>query len=118
MSEINELRMYLIVRGDIEMPLGKAMGQAGHAFSTVLINTDKDLVRKYYDDNQTKIVLKCKNLLSLERAHEECLNLNLPCFLVTDAGRTIFPEPTKTCMAIGPCYKTDLPKFIQKMQLL
>ena len=117
----NELRMYLVVRGDITMSIGKAMGQAGHAFATALWQADHnspDCVKRYYADDQPKIVVKCKNLNALLRAHHECLDKGLNCFLVTDAARTVFSEPTQTCFAVGPCYRTSLPAFILKMQLL
>ena len=127
MTDETELRMYLVVRGDIEMPLGKALGQAGHGFCTALIQLmvpdgpfipDQELVARYYKDNQPKIVVKCKNLAALLRAEQECKDANINYFLVTDAGRTHFPEPTVTCMAIGPCHRSQLPKFIERMQLL
>ena len=120
MSDVRELRMYLIVRGDIEIPAGKLAGQAGHGFATAMmlhLNKYPDEVNTYYIQNQTKIVLRCKNLDALLRAKNEVLNAELTHFLVTDAAHTVFAEPTITCMAIGPCYREDLPKFISKMQL-
>jgi len=118
-TELRELRMYLVVRGDLDMPVGKAMAQAGHAFCTALMNAMKDhpeVVAEYYKHNQPKIVVKCKNSEALRRAENECAHLVH--YLVTDAGRTFFAEPTMTCMAIGPCYREDLPNFVQRMQLL
>jgi len=120
-----KLHMYLIVRGDLEdvtgglIPTGKLMGQAGHGFCTALIQVIErnGLVARYYADNQPKIVLKVKNLHALLRAETECKEAGLNHFLVTDAGHTIFKEPTQTCLAIGPCYKSELPKFISRMQL-
>ena len=117
----SELRMYLVVRDDLNLPLGKAMGQAGHAFATALINLYKkcpEKVNQYYQCNQPKIIVKCKNETALLRTEQECINLKLNYFLVIDAAKTIFTEPTKTCIAIGPCTRKELPKYIQKMQLL
>jgi PTH2 family peptidyl-tRNA hydrolase len=117
-----ELRMYLVVRGDliedVNLVFGKFLGQAGHAFGTAMRQADSEIIERYYADNQPKIVIKCKNLAALTRAETECKEFGLNCFVVTDAARTIFSEPTQTCMAIGPCYREDLPKFVQKMQLL
>lgn len=116
-----ELRMVLIVRQDLLMGIGKAMGQAGHAFTMTLLLAQEripEVVEDYLTDAQPKIVVGCKNLAALLRAQDECRDAGLVCVLVRDAGRTVFPEPTDTCMGIGPCRRIDLPKFVQRMRLL
>lgn len=37
--------------------------------------------------------------------------------VVKDAAHTVFPEPTWTVGAVGPCYRTDLPKKVLRLQL-
>jgi PTH2 family peptidyl-tRNA hydrolase len=121
MDNKRELRMYLVWRNDLAIPFGKALGQSGHAFVSAVIiadRHDRDLVDLYLLHSQPKIVVKCKNLDALLRAKTECDAIEMNCYLVTDAGRTVFPEPTVTCLAIGPCYRDELPKFIRRMQLL
>jgi peptidyl-tRNA hydrolase len=128
--EVQGLRMYLIVRGDLDevsngaLNAGKLMGQAGHAFSGALFQirdavlpNGKSVANQYFQDNSTKIVVKCKNLAALDRAEIECRALGLNICSVTDAAHTVFASPTKTCVAVGPCYRNQLPKFVQKMQL-
>ena len=121
MAEEWELRLYCLVRTDIEIPVGKLTAQTGHAYCTVIFNAirdgDRDQVQKYFDNDQPKITLRAKNLASIERAARECKEAGINHFVVTDAGRTVFNEPTVTCMGIGPVQKGELPKFVQRMQL-
>ena len=37
--------------------------------------------------------------------------------LIEDYGFTCFNEPTKTCLALGPCYPEDLIELTKKLQL-
>jgi len=121
MSE-DELRLYLVVRGDIEMPLGKALAQAGHAFVGVIEEASSmaypELPAYLADSAQGKIAIKAKNLDALLRATSECQAVGLPVYVVRDAGRTVFAEPTITCAAIGPVRRGALPPFVRRFQLM
>lgn len=134
MSDDTELRMYCLMRGDLEAPDGKLMVQSGHAFVNALeaARTGKwvqpnvsassrqlmgnAIVREYLEFSQPKIVLKAKNEAALRRAADECQQAGIAHYLVTDEGRTVFLEPTVTCLGIGPVLKSNLSKFIQRMQ--
>jgi peptidyl-tRNA hydrolase len=124
-----ELRLYCLVRGDIDWTeiLGKLCSQVGHGFLGAFINcADNELKDRYLgvntegliDSGHAKITLQAKNLHALMRAQAECKSLGLSTALICDAGRTVFPEPTITCLGIGPVEYDHLPKFVQKMRLL
>lgn len=118
---MKELKIWLAIRSDIDIPIGKAMAQAGHGFTWALRksqDSDPDITEEYLSTNQPKIVVKAKNEASLLRMEKECQELGLPVALVKDSGRTVFPEPTFTVCAVGPCYEDELPKYVQRMQLL
>jgi peptidyl-tRNA hydrolase, PTH2 family len=116
------LRMYVIVRTDIDIPTGKLGGQAGHAFLNAFFKCEAmfpDRAEVYKnDDLQSKIILNGKNLNNIMTIHHSCLELNIPSVIVRDAGLTVFKEPTITCIGIGPIEKTDTPKMISKLRLL
>ena len=116
-----ELKMFCVVRCDIVMPVPKLLVQAGHAYvssAMVLFERQPELFQQWFDNAQPKIALRCKNLHALLRAEEECNEKYIPNYLVMDAGRTVFNEPTITCLGIGPCYRSELPKFVGNFQLL
>lgn len=132
-EEKEELKMWLVVRGDIVIPKGKLAAQAGHGFCTAMRAalesdawgkaTDESgyhvgVVDRYFEQNQPKITVVAKNLAALERAYKECMDEMLPCSFIVDEGRTVFPEPTATVVGIGPCLRSELPKFVQRFQLM
>ena len=118
---MSEYKLYTVVRTDIEIPVGKLLPQVGHAFLQVFLKCQKnnpELAEKYENEpSYPKIALKAKNLHALLRAQKECDDLNIPTFLVTDEGRTVFTEPTVTCLGIGPVIPDNLPVYVKKLQL-
>lgn len=113
-----ELRLYCLLRGDLEMPEGKAHAQTGHAWVSTLYAAPREQVDAYMAASQPKIVLRAKNQAMIERAAAECRSLGLPHYVVCDAGRTFFAQPTITCLGIGPVTFLQLPKYIQRQRLL
>ena len=125
-----ELKMWIVVRTDIEMPIGKAMAQAGHAIQVTTMNAmlhdepnhpfykGENRLIQYLKQDMPKISVKAKNLAALDRAYNEAKESGIPCSYIVDHGRTVFAEPTPTVVGIGPCYYDELPKYIQRLQLL
>lgn len=117
-----DLRIYVLIRTDIEMPSGKLAVQAMHAVLGLYqkcLEQLPDLTKAYRNTAlQFKICLEAKNLHVIERAGHECEEASIPTFLVKDAGLTVFSEPTITALAVGPVLKQNLPRYIQRLQLL
>lgn len=123
--EDTELRLYCVMRSDLAavagkpIPLGKLISQGGHAFDGCIEVCPELLYLEYVNDGaRPKITIEAKNEHALRRAFAECQQAGLSCYLVTDAGRTVFPEPTMTCLGIGPVRRIDLPKYVRNFQLL
>lgn len=104
-------RLYIIVREDLGMPIGKAMGQSAHASEGTLFKC-QTMFPEVYDGymntgNRKKIVLRIKSLEKLLNIQGKAVQAGLVHHLVTDAGHTIFAEPTITCLGIGPIDSSD-----------
>jgi peptidyl-tRNA hydrolase len=116
-----ELRLYCVMRGDLNAPVGKLLAQAGHAFTGVLWNTTTfewaPKIYEYMNGARAKIVLKVANKDELLRAYHECQEHDISCYLVIDEGRTTFPEPTVTCLGIGIVTRAELPTFVRRLRL-
>lgn len=120
---MSDLRIYIIVRADLDMPIGKAMGQAthaaegalSHAFAICPLNDPR--INNYEGSaDRTKIVLRVKSLAQLQAVQQNAAAAGLPHYLVTDHAKTVFPEPTITCLGIGPCTAEEVP-FLKRLQL-
>lgn len=115
-----ELRMYIVIRTDLGMPVGKLAVQVGHAVASTILKAASsipDRVRTYMEVDQAKISVRVDSEAALQRAFAECEAAGLPCEMIQDAGRTVFPEPTLTVMAVGPCLRAELPNFVRRLRL-
>jgi Uncharacterized conserved protein len=116
-----ETKVWLVVRKDLAIPGPKLAVQSGHAFFRLALlasRTDPRGVEEYVARSEPKIVVGVDGLAGLRRCLEECQAAGLPCVLVEDEGRTVFPEPTVTVMAVGPCRREQLPKYVARLQML
>jgi peptidyl-tRNA hydrolase len=67
----------------------------------------------------TKIVVSCKDEEELDKLYQQAKDKNLPCTMIIDAGLTEFKGiPTKTCIAIGPAYSTEIDEITKDLELL
>lgn len=115
-----ELRMWLLVRLDLRMPLGKFAAQAGHGYTTGLwLSSQRDpvLVETYMRHSQAKIAVGVRHEQELLACIAECEEAGLIAVAIKDAGRTVFERPTVTVGAVGPCYRKDLPKRVRRLRL-
>ena len=105
----------IVVRADLGMRKGKIGAQAGHAceWGTIAdFTSGKPLTRcqqQYYDVRFRKVCLKVNSEAELVAIYDKAVAAGLPVKMVTDSGLTEFHGvPTKTCLAIGPCYDDDV----------
>ncbi|MEK6936938.1 MAG: peptidyl-tRNA hydrolase Pth2 [Nanoarchaeota archaeon] len=116
-----EYKLVILMRKDLNMKPGKAMVQAMHAAVEVSLKTlkdNKDKVKLWREDGMKKVVLKVETEKELLRYNQEAKDSGLTTSLITDAGRTFFKEPTKTCLAIGPDKEEKIDKITGKLKLI
>lgn len=117
----NELRLYAVVRANLEIPTGKLVTQTGHAYLGVLLQCleeNPELADEYIQTaHQTMVCVNAKNLKALERVARECEAAGIMVHVVEDAGLTVFPKPTVTALGLGPVLRNQLPPYVQRLQL-
>lgn len=115
-------RMWLFVRCDIVIPLEKLIAQAGHVAFTSGLIAERSGRSAVIDDwmarGQAKISKRAKSEGELRKVFESCRAAGLPTAIVTDAARTYFTEKTVTMAAVGPCMRDQLPRAVDKLQVL
>jgi PTH2 family peptidyl-tRNA hydrolase len=133
MSEVKQL---IVVRNDLRSKLrhGKLAAQVAHASLAALIH-DHDIDENCFGDGNlmmldldtameewltgsfTKAVLKCDDEAHILRLRNICEGADLRHYLIRDSGRTVFKEPTYTCLGIGPFYSDQLDKLFGDLKL-
>lgn len=111
--------MYILVNKDLKgkMTAQKLAGQVAHAAATYIYrhaHSDWMDIELYFTNNQTKIILECPESKLLEYEKDRSM---IP---IRDAGHTELEPGTLTCVCAGifDKDKDEVPKALQKMQLL
>jgi len=114
--------MYAIFRADIFKDIPdqtrymKIASQTGHAFKLLTRNlrNNPELDDAYFADGMgTNIILKARNINSIERALNEATSAGLPTSLIIDEHH-IIPDtafdgsPIITALGIGPCKRSEI----------
>lgn len=112
-----ELAQYIIVNAGLGMNKGKIAAQASHSAVTVLDKIDEEIIEEWKGQGMKKIVLKVKDEKELLELFEKTKR-ELPCALITDAGKTQIAPGSKTCFACGPVEENKAQKYFSKLKLL
>jgi len=123
----NHLYCYAIIRGDLNMPKGKAGAQAGHAYTDTIRaaqNLRAEIVEMYFnkDLGGSKILLKARNENQLIRAYLDIKKLGIPCAIIIDKNHILPPhfdgKPIITALGIGPCKRSEINNITKKFNCL
>ena len=126
LTEDSILRMYAILRGDLDMTPGKSASQAGHAFKLLtrkIMLDDTQVAEAYFADGMgTNVCLIAKNEIALARAYEQAIASGLCCELIIDEHHIMPPhftgEPIVTALGIGPCCRSDVHHITKQFNCL
>lgn len=136
-------KMVIVVRKDLKCPKGKYCSQASHAAVGAVIqaifgerlNEDKFVERLHdFEINATPVVNKATkdwlageftkitvavdSLEALEEIEKKARDTGLNVCKITDNGHTCFNGvPTVTCLAIGPCYSSEVDPITKDLKL-
>ena len=111
------MKMVILVRSDLHMPKGKLSTQVAHASVEAVLKSPETTVQEWRKQGMKKVVLKVKDEKELLDFQKRAMALKLVTSLITDAGKTFFKEPTKTCLAIGPDKEDKIDKITGKLKM-
>ena len=121
---MSDLKQVIVMRKDLNMRKGKMVAQGAHAsllvsLEMLRLKTNRDLFFEWVENGMTKICLSVDSEKELMDLYKRVCALSIPCECVLDAGRTEFNGvPTRTCLAIGPWYSTEIDRFTGELKLL
>src|SRR3989338_421502 len=112
------MKQVILIRHDLKMKLGKASVQCMHAAVEATLKSDKDKIKEWRSEGMKKVVLKVESEKELLIYNQTAKDSGLITALITDAGKTFFKEPTRTCLAIGPDKEEKIDKVTGKLKLI
>ena len=101
------MKQVIVVDESLRLPRGKLAAQVAHGSLAAFLVAGGEARRDWIESGMTKVVLAADApaLLALE---ERASAAGLPHALIRDAGRTLLPEGTVTCIGIGPAAASEV----------
>ena len=120
--QLDQYKMVIIVREDLNMSKGKIAAQVGHAVLGAYkesLRRNPAIVNGWENySGQAKIVVACKSEKELIDLMKKADENKIVTYIVRDAGRTEVEPNTCTCCAIGPNTVSEIDKITGKLSLL
>ncbi|HKB70643.1 MAG TPA: aminoacyl-tRNA hydrolase [Thermoanaerobaculia bacterium] len=96
------MKQVIVVDESLALPRGKLAAQAAHAAIAAFLRAPAHARNAWLAEGMPKVVLACGSEAELAGIHDRAAAARLPAELIRDAGRTVLPEGTATCIGIGP----------------
>lgn len=111
------MKQVIVVRTDLKMSKGKTAAQCCHACLGSYKKTNLNIIKKWEDEGEKKVIVKTNSLEELFELKEIAKKNNISNYLVKDAGRTEIPIGSITCLGIGPDDDEIIDKVTQNLKL-
>jgi peptidyl-tRNA hydrolase, PTH2 family len=112
------MKQVIVVNNALNMPKGKLAAQVAHGSVGAFLEAGEEAQQAWLDEGMPKIVLAAPAADDLLHLHAQALQRGLPACLVEDAGRTVLPEGTLTCLGLGPAIDEQVDELTGSLKLL
>jgi PTH2 family peptidyl-tRNA hydrolase len=112
------MKQVLVVNNALALPPGKMSAQVAHASIAAFLIADNANRQKWLDVGMPKIVLAGENEAQMQLLLRQAREAGVSAYLVRDAGRTVVPEGTVTCLGIGPAPIEEIDALTGALALL
>ena len=112
------MKQVIIVNTSLRLPPGKLAAQVAHAAVAACLSTPLEIREKWIEEGMPKIVLSVSDEETLLQLFDAAQRNLLPTSLVRDAGKTVLPAGTLTCLGIGPAPNASVDSLTGNLALL
>ena len=112
------MKQVIVVNQSLKLPKGKLAAQVAHAAVGAFVTAGDDARVQWLEEGMPKVVLAAPEAADLLRLLDLAVQLGLPSLLVEDAGRTVVPAGTITCLGLGPAPDDEIDRVTGDLKLL
>ncbi len=112
------MKQVIVVNQALNLPTGKLAAQAAHAALGAFLAAGQPAQIAWLQAGQPKIIVYGAHDAALLELEANAHQLQLPVCLVRDAGRTVVPAGTITCVGIGPAPAASIDPLTRMLPLV
>jgi PTH2 family peptidyl-tRNA hydrolase len=96
------MKQVIVVNQSLKLPKGKLAAQVAHAAVAAFLRATTGEKKAWLEQGMPKVVLKCFGEEELFALQDKAFDVDVPNCIIRDAGKTVVPEGTVTCLGLGP----------------
>src|SRR6266511_1905830 len=96
------MKQIIVVNRSLALPKGKLAAQVAHAAVGAFVAASAQAQAAWLQVGMPKIVVYAADADALGQLEARAREQHIPTCLVHDAGRTVIPAGTITCLGLGP----------------
>jgi peptidyl-tRNA hydrolase len=104
----DQIKQIIVVNESLKLPKGKLAAQVAHAVVAAFLEATEGAKRAWLAAGMPKVVLRGESAGKLAQLEDEARRRGIPARRVADAGRTVIPAGTITCLGLGPADADEL----------
>lgn len=112
------MKQVIVVNNELKLPKGKLAAQVAHAAVGAYLEASLSEQQDWLLEGMPKVVLRVDTAADLVHLQTLAEELGLPACLIEDAGRTVIPEGTITCLGLGPAPDELIDRLTGELKLL
>jgi peptidyl-tRNA hydrolase len=112
------VKQIIVVNESLKLPRGKLAAQVAHAAVAAFLEASAEAQRLWLAEGMPKVVVKSESADELRQLEEAAQRRGIPACLITDAGKTVVPAGTTTCLGLGPALENELDKLTGGLKLV
>jgi peptidyl-tRNA hydrolase len=112
------MKQVIVVNAALRLPKGKLAAQVAHAAVGAFLEANTEAQQAWLEEGMPKVVLKGNSAEELLRLQTLAMQRHIPACLINDAGRTVVPAGTVTCIGLGPAGDDEIDGLTGELKLL
>jgi len=112
------MKQVIVVNQSLHLPKGKLAAQVAHAAVSAFLEAGQTARRNWLDEGMPKVVVQAADETELLALLNKATILGIPALLIEDAGRTVVPAGTVTCLGLGPAPDDTIDLVTGNLKLL
>ncbi len=110
------MKQVIVVNTALKLPKGKLAAQVAHAAIGAFLEASTQARHRWLEEGMPKVVLTGNSTEELIELQTSALQRHIPACLIRDAGRTVVPTGTVTCLGLGPADDMEIDAVNRKAQ--
>jgi peptidyl-tRNA hydrolase len=112
------VKQIIVVNESLKLPRGKLAAQVAHAAVGAFLEASGEAKSRWLAKGMPKVVLQSESADELKQLEEAAQRRGIPACLITDAGKTVVPAGTITCLGLGPALENELDELTGELKLV